>query len=217
MQTEPPNAAPPKRKRRWFQFSLRTLMIGVVIVAIACGWIGRKIERKHQERDAVEELRKKGATVFYDFNRVSKGSPPGPDWVRKLLGENYFSEVEWVIEPGNLADDDLKIVSRLTQLKSLRLYSAKITDAGLVNLSHLTELQELYLVQAAITNSGLENLKGLTQLRSLWLYGTNVSDAGLVNLRGLSQLKYLSLVFTKVSDNGIEELQKALPSCKIEH
>jgi hypothetical protein len=29
MQTEPPKAEPPKRKRRWFQFSLRTLMIGV--------------------------------------------------------------------------------------------------------------------------------------------------------------------------------------------
>jgi hypothetical protein len=27
MQTEPPKADPPKRKRRWFQFSLRTLMI----------------------------------------------------------------------------------------------------------------------------------------------------------------------------------------------
>jgi hypothetical protein len=27
MQTEPPKADPPKRKRRWFQFSLRSLMI----------------------------------------------------------------------------------------------------------------------------------------------------------------------------------------------
>ena len=27
MQTEPPKAEPPKRKRRWFQFRLRTLMI----------------------------------------------------------------------------------------------------------------------------------------------------------------------------------------------
>jgi hypothetical protein len=27
MEAEPPEAEPPKRKRRWFQFSLRTLMI----------------------------------------------------------------------------------------------------------------------------------------------------------------------------------------------
>jgi Tfp pilus assembly major pilin PilA len=36
MRTEPPNAEPPKRKRRWFQFSLRTLMIVVAIVAVQC-------------------------------------------------------------------------------------------------------------------------------------------------------------------------------------
>jgi hypothetical protein len=37
MQTEPPTADPPKRKRRWFQFSLRTLMIGVTLAAFPCG------------------------------------------------------------------------------------------------------------------------------------------------------------------------------------
>jgi hypothetical protein len=34
MQTEPPNAAPPERKRCRFQFRLRTLMIGVTLLAV---------------------------------------------------------------------------------------------------------------------------------------------------------------------------------------
>jgi hypothetical protein len=34
MQIEPPNAEPPKRNGRWFQFSLRTLMIVVALLAI---------------------------------------------------------------------------------------------------------------------------------------------------------------------------------------
>ena len=39
MQTEPTNADPPKGKRRWFQFRLRTLMIFIAAVALACaGW-----------------------------------------------------------------------------------------------------------------------------------------------------------------------------------
>jgi hypothetical protein len=42
MQTEPPKAEPPKRKRRWFQFSLRSLMIGVAILAVICGYVGRQ-------------------------------------------------------------------------------------------------------------------------------------------------------------------------------
>jgi hypothetical protein len=33
MQTDPSKAAPPKRKRRWFQFSLRTLLIAVTLLA----------------------------------------------------------------------------------------------------------------------------------------------------------------------------------------
>jgi hypothetical protein len=33
MQTEPSKADPPKRNRRWFQFSLRTLLIGVTLLA----------------------------------------------------------------------------------------------------------------------------------------------------------------------------------------
>ena len=34
METKPPEADPPKRKRRWFQFSLRTLMIVVTVLAV---------------------------------------------------------------------------------------------------------------------------------------------------------------------------------------
>ena len=40
METEPLKADPPKRKRRWFQFRLRTLMIGVTLLAIPCGYVG---------------------------------------------------------------------------------------------------------------------------------------------------------------------------------
>ena len=60
METEPPEADPPKRKRRWFQFSLRTLMIFTIIVAVACGWLGNKIEQKRREREAVEAFVKAG-------------------------------------------------------------------------------------------------------------------------------------------------------------
>ena len=43
MQTEPPKAEPPKRKRRWFQFSLRTLLIFTVICAIPCAWLAGRL------------------------------------------------------------------------------------------------------------------------------------------------------------------------------
>jgi hypothetical protein len=36
MEAEPPKAEPPKRKRRWFQFSLRTLFVVTAVVAVQC-------------------------------------------------------------------------------------------------------------------------------------------------------------------------------------
>jgi hypothetical protein len=33
MRTEPPEADLPKYKRRWFQFSLRTLLVGITLLA----------------------------------------------------------------------------------------------------------------------------------------------------------------------------------------
>jgi hypothetical protein len=35
MQTEPLNADPPKCKRRWYQFSLRSLLMAMLLVAIS--------------------------------------------------------------------------------------------------------------------------------------------------------------------------------------
>jgi hypothetical protein len=37
MEAESLKAEPPKRKRRWFQFSLRTLLIAVTVVALLAG------------------------------------------------------------------------------------------------------------------------------------------------------------------------------------
>ena len=216
MQTEPIEAEPPKRKRRWYQFSLRSLLIFIAVVAAGCAWLTGKVKRKRWERAAVEALRKKGAMVTYDYNRVRNGTPPGPAWMRRLLGDNYFSEVEWVCMDGKVDDNDLKGVAQFPQLKSLTMMGRGFTDAGLVNLEELRELGQLNLSQTAITNDGLEHIKGLTQLTELWLYGTKVTDTGLVRLRGLTKLKYLSLAFTNVSDGGVDELQRALPGCHVD-
>ena len=49
-----PIAATPKRKRRWFQFSLRALLIGVTLLAAVCGYVGwqAKIVYRRQSRMA---------------------------------------------------------------------------------------------------------------------------------------------------------------------
>ena len=60
METEPTKAEPPKRKRRWFQFSLRTLLVFTAVVAVTCGWLGTKIVRKKIEQSTVDAPAQEG-------------------------------------------------------------------------------------------------------------------------------------------------------------
>jgi len=53
MQTEPSKAGPPKLKRRWCQFSLRTLMIGVTLVAALCPVCIPALRRWLEHNDAI--------------------------------------------------------------------------------------------------------------------------------------------------------------------
>ena len=70
MEAEPLNVDPPRRKRRWFQFSLRTLMIGVTLLAVPIGYVGwqAKIVR---ERTAMESV------ILAQFGRCLYGRSIG--------------------------------------------------------------------------------------------------------------------------------------------
>ena len=183
MPTEPSKAEPPKRQRRWFQFSLRSLLIFTAIVAVCCGWMGRRIEQKRNEREAVEAISKLGGEVMYD----SGAAPPGPNWLRRLLGEHFFSKVDQVTLH-HVTDEELTCLDELPDLVSVDLEGASITDVG---LSHL---------------------RGLTRLENLDLRGTKVTDAGMANLLSLSNLRYLKLQGTSVTDEGRQPLY-ALKHC----
>jgi Leucine-rich repeat (LRR) protein len=219
MPTEPPKADPPKRKRRWFQFSLRSLMIFTLICAIPCAWLGRKIEQKRREREAVQAIVELHGRVQYDYERAG-AKPAGPDWLRNLLGENFFNEVEVVdcagIKVTEMTDAGLENLKSLPKLQVLLLEGTPVTDVGLASIRGLTHLQELDLAETNVSDAGLENLKGLVQLQSLGLSETQVSDNGLANLKGLTKLQVLRVSGPNVTDAGVNKLQKALPNCKID-
>jgi hypothetical protein len=213
MEAKPPKAEQPKRKRRWFQFSLRTLLIFTLIVAIACAWLGRKIERKRKEREAVEATVKLGGLVTCDYEKAGVAEPPGPDWLRNLLGEYFFSEVVSVDRSvphesdASVSDAELVNLKGFTQLQTLQIAGADVTDAGLEHLKGLTQFHRLVLRNTKVTDAGLEHLKGLTQLRTLDLGSTKVTDAGLANLNSLPQLQDLYLDSTQVTGAGLQHLE----------
>jgi hypothetical protein len=177
-----------KSRRRWFQFSLKALMVLVVVAAIPCGWLKWKMVCKERERAAAEEIENLGGLVMYGREK----EPPGAAWLRKLLGDDFFSTVHFVRLDGN-----------------------KIADESLVNLEQFADLETLQLPCQPVSDDIHIHLMGLTHLKLLDLQGTAVTDDGLGNLKRLKGLAYLDLTKTSVTDAGVADLQKALPHCLI--
>jgi hypothetical protein len=198
----------PSRFRPLHSFSLRTLLIFIAVVAIPCAWLGRKIEQKRSERELTDFIHKSGGQISYPYEGIKNGKPPGPEWLKKLLGTNFFCDVDDVDLRKDKAADDalLKKIAAFTRLKSLWLDGTQVTDAGVANLSDLNELDRVSLTATEITDAALDVVKGWSRLEVLHLDKTRVTDAGIAKLAGLSNLTYLNLNLTAVGDSGLSSL-----------
>jgi hypothetical protein len=84
MQDEPSEAEPPKRNRRWFQFSLRSLLIGVTLLAIPVGLTCFREVRVAQRRQSLlDTLRKYGG----DYQPFNDANPPAMSFIRRWAGD----------------------------------------------------------------------------------------------------------------------------------
>jgi hypothetical protein len=181
---------------RWrFQFSIRSLLVLTVVVAIACSWLAVERGQARKQREAVEGIERLNGRVYYDFHLDPSGNTvvsSVPPWASDLLGDALFEEVTQV---------DLSNVA--------------VGDADLQRLTALPRLRWLFLRATEVSDAGLEHPKGLTRLQYLGLAGTKIGDAGLEHLRGLTRLDELDLTGTKVTNAGVKKLQQGLPKCQI--
>ena len=180
-----------KSKRRWLQFSLRTLLAAVLVVAVLMA-----VWRVHAQKQlyVLALVQRLGGDVTYSYQRKGLSSPPGPEWLRKLMGDEYFLTVDGVaIGSQYLTDDDLTVFQDLTRLRVLRLSNGQLTDRGLEKLTNLSNLTDLDLNFTLISDAGMPHLSRLTNLKELSLKSTNVTDAGLPYLLDMRKLEKLRL------------------------
>jgi len=178
--------------RCFFRYSLRSLMLAVTVF---CIWMGITAKRARDQREAVSILERDGS-VFYEHQlpRNSPSNPPGPEWFRQLIGDDYFFIVHSVVLRGPaIKNRRLAAIKRLTDVKNLALRIDQVTD------------------------SDLANLKGQINLESLSLNGKWITDAGLEHLHELANLRTLELGTTRISDEAVEKLRQALPNCTISY
>jgi len=220
-------------KSRWYQYSLRSLLL---VITFLCIWLAYISNEARKQKAAVAWVEEMGGEVGYDYEYYMNGSddqqnsPPGPDWLREWIGIDYFSEVVLVNLQGKKIED-ISPLQCLTKLKRLNLIGSQLSDIS--TLEKLTELDHLGLSLAQIHD--LSPLKGLTNLEMLSLEGNHVKDLGPLkelkrlkelyfhlpkvrdfsDLNGLRNLKSLRISGTQIADQQVQKLQKALPNCYI--
>ena len=93
----------PKPKRRWFQYSLRTLLVFVLVTSIGMSWFAMKMQKAERQKATVKVILELGGTVVYDDKFQVSGhgghnvTQPGPSWLCKPLGHDFFANITDVV------------------------------------------------------------------------------------------------------------------------
>lgn len=204
------------RKRRRLRVSLRALMLAVLVAGV---WMGRQVNRARQQREAVAAVSKCEGRVFYDWQFADgklepATEPPAPLWLRRLVGDEYFQEVDQVnFTCHDRVLDAQEVLARLTSQTGIRrLYfqGTPATDEGLRSIAHLSRLEELILEDSSLlSDDGLDHLTSLRNLTFLCVSGPRLTDAGLSHLAKLPNLERLDVRYYNVSDAGLAHLARA--------
>ena len=158
MSDESEKVSEPQHKRRWYQYSLRSLMI---LMTVLCIWLGYLSNEARKQRNVVAWVEDKLGAVRYDYEYIenvgwSDNEPPGPDWLREWIGIDYFCDVTGVVILGGNAID-LTPLKDLVALESLIVFNTPVLD--LSPLEVLTNLKEVKLIWTSVTKEDVQKLQ----------------------------------------------------------
>lgn len=207
----------PSKRRRRFAISLRASMLLILLVALLIGW---KVDRAHMQRRLVAAIRAADGEVEYDFQSAGAAVPSGPIWLRRLVGDEYFQEVERVV----LLSDEPKVmaaVGQLDRLKTLVIHYLEYNPGNaLSEIGKLKRLNILVLFDAQdLRDEMLASLDGLPELGELHILDARLGDTGLVRLGHLPKLEILEISSSgsgsvHITDAGVEAVARSMPSLR---
>ncbi len=202
------------RGTRLMRFSLRVFLVVIVLLAVVLGLGSLRIRK---QRQFVSTLQQMGGYVEYAHEvppdmlvdvggELSAPEPPGPVWLRNLIGDELFFSVRSVHLPTDASDDDVTSLKPLDTVEELWARSQGVSDDGLAMLAKYKRVRRLDLEGAMVTDRGVKHLLGLPNLESLDLSETQITDEALATLGTLKQLRHLDLSLTTVTDEGLSHL-----------
>jgi hypothetical protein len=210
--------------RTRFAFSVRTLMVMVLIVGGLFGWVGYRVKRAETQRRAVAQINFARGSVVYDYQDLPPNAPKGtrkatkprvPDWLRLPLGDEYFQEVIGVYLNDSPKPETMEAVGALDRLEWIIAQRVTKMGDGLDHLGGLKHLKRVFIWGEGVTDASLDKLGSCLNLEEIWFGNADISDAGVAHLAGLPRLKHLIITNSpKVTDTTVENLVPTWPSLK---
>jgi hypothetical protein len=214
---------PDTTHRRRLRVSLRALLLVIAVVGLCLGWYANKVYR---QRTTAAFIKANGGVVAYDwflaYNQSSAfgarmREPPGPGWLRRVIGDGLFQEIE-LISLSNVDHprhhDSLESVLDRTkrgapQLRVLTVRRSDLNERAYRAIGRLSGLETLQLYDENLTDAEISYLTTLTGLRHVEIVsGGDLTDRALEQLSRLPNLETLSISEISLSDRGLEHLSR---------
>ncbi|QDU44409.1 Leucine Rich repeats (2 copies) [Symmachiella dynata] len=197
--------APSPRRKKWVFKILLAIVLLVLLVPIALQGLAG-FSPVVDVRNKVSSL---GGTI--------QTAVAAPEFLQSIVGKDWAGwdrfyggiEVDQVgLNQSLVEDQDLALLQQTPGLRTLKLQTTRITDAGIQHLSSVPQLQKLDLGGTEITNAGLDHLQSLEELQELAIADTAVSDDGIAKLAGLKTLTVLDASGTNLTDASLKTLSE---------
>ena len=218
--TEIAEARPNKRRSRWQQFSLRTLLLAMLVLSVCFALFAFRLQRARRQATAVATIRKLGGSITYDYQRDAqksrgrvKAESPMPVWLVTGLRADFCHEgVESrMLDQQPKSDDEVRAYwSAIGQLRQLELFQAtgKWVDGTMATeaVGKHRRLKNLYLTAGNLRGGDLAPLAALSDLEILSLDQNPIGDDGAEFFGNFPRLECILLNQTDIGDETAGKL-----------
>lgn len=196
--------------RRWFRFSVRSMLIAVAIASI---WFSWRVRAVREVDTAVAQLLRNDLQAVWLNDDGYFASRPW--WQRVVAGQGKGGWVVYWAAPSLPPDDrGWPAGGDLDDPERKRINDTVILSL-IDDLHRLGRIKQLELCGFTVGDKSARELAGLP-IETLNLGHTNLGDEGLAALQSCAGLRWLDVEHTRVTDAGIERFRRELPGCNIE-
>lgn len=190
------------------RFSLRTLILLVTFVGVACGVLrfiwNQYAEVSHEEAAILDRLSPLQWSCSVEYCEV------GPQWLRSLVPNEQrgiFSRIVSLDANSLALDEHIDDLVRLRHLRKIRFYKCTGVDAAIGQLSAVEQLEELIVTESGLSDQGMRSMRSLEALKHLSLSETEeVTNLGYAQLEHVPTLESLKLSNVNIRDSALRVL-----------